>query len=916
MLLTTKFLRPASDPRAVRRERLSTLLVPGHPKRLNLVIAPAGFGKTTLVSQWCARTTGPIAWLSLDEHDDEPQRFWQYVAGAFEHAGLTGLEGCYKSLAGNTDDHLNSAITALINTLASDGGPWALVLDDFQFAANDQIQRQFGYFVDYLPAGITVTLVSRTEPPLPLARWRVRRWLQEIHPALLAFSEDECREFFHSTMGLTISEQEVQAICHRTEGWVAAMQLSALSGSNSGLDQDQRTSGSDTPQASLSIDERHISDYVLSEVLDKQPSAIVDFLLDTACCPRLCASMCNTIRNTDDSQKKLETLLSQNLFLIPLDTHNEWFRYHDLFRDALLQRIRHANPERAHLLWHRTAEWLLDHGQVQEAITQIVQKQDWPWLADVLATHGNNLIHGGYHLPVLAWIEALPTEQIDESAQLQMLRVWSRFFANRFDHLEPLLTNVEDLLDRRVADSAPDAEGALGLQSEISLIRSYLARSRSDDKSASDLTRQVLADIDHTRIPLKSVTYYGLGLDDYGKGDLTGAEDALKSAVHYGQVERKPTTVLSSGGLLAWIQYNRGDMDLALETCTEVRRWVDQHYSDPSQPRLISCWLNAALTEIHRERNQLQDAAAHLAPLLEHVDQGTEPGQHVVIQHVRGHLAFSGGHFQAAISALEDAEQVGRKRREHIVFEPPASAAFLARCYLAVGQVAQARQSLESLNSQTVTNPLSREQNSICYARLLVAENKPEQALGLLEALMAETEQNEHNRHLVETLLVCGEALALQGKDNECRERLERALSVAAEAGFMRLFVEESLCLQNLLLGLPTLQSERSWQRNLKALLQSQTIFQGEKAPAAELRKERESVPVSPENNLAEPLSQRELEVLELIHAGHANKDIAVKMGVAPTTVKAHIRNIYGKLGVGRRTEALARARELRILTQ
>lgn len=902
MLLTTKFLRPASDPRAVRRERLSSLLAPSQPKRLNLIVAPAGFGKTTLVSQWCARTSGPIAWLSLDEHDDEPGRFWQYVASAFEHAGLSGLETCHKNLAGGTDDHITSAITALINRLAADGGSWNLVLDDFQFITTDQVQRQFGYFVDYLPAGVTITLASRTEPPLPLARWRVRRWVQEIHPALLAFSEDECREFFHNTMGLAISEQEVQAVCRRTEGWVAAMQLSALSGNN-------------TATNTLHIDERHISDYVLSEVLEKQSESIVAFLLDTACCPRLCASLCDTLRtsgsiNSTDSQQMLETLLSQNLFLIPLDNHNEWFRYHDLFRDALLQRIRQSNPERAHLLWHRTVQWLLDHGQVQEAITQIVQKEDWPWLASVLSTHGNNLIHGGYHLPVLNWLERLPPEQIEESAQLQMLRVWSRFFANRFDHLEPLLANVEDLLQRRVADSAPDAEGALGLQSEISLIRSYLARSRNDDKSASNLTQQVLADIDHTRIPLKSVTYYGLGLDNYGKGDLTGAEEALKSAVHYGQVERKPSTVLSSGGLLAWIQYNRGDMDLALDTCTEVRRWVDQHYSDPTQPRLISCWLNAALTEIHRERNQTQDAAAHLAPLLEHVDQGTEPGQHVIIQHVHGHLAFSDGKYQKAIEALEDAEQIGRKRRAHIVFEPPASTALKARCFLASGQTPQARQALDSLASQTITNPLNREQNRISCARLLIAEGKAEQALDILEVLMSETEQNEHNRHLVEALLVSGEAFALKGRSNDCRERLERAVSMAAEAGFMRLFAEESPRLKALLLELPTLQSEGSWQHNIRSLLQPQ------KNPSTKGQTSTEPTAVNQKQSLAEPLSQRELEVLELIHAGGANKDIAQRMGVAPATVKAHIRNLYGKLGVGRRTEALARARELGLLSQ
>ncbi|GGE72525.1 helix-turn-helix transcriptional regulator [Streptosporangium jomthongense] len=921
MLLTTKFLRPASDPRAVQRERLSSLLAPGHPKRLNLVVAPAGFGKTTLVSQWCTRTTGPIAWLSLDEHDDEPRRFWQYVVSAFEHAGLTGVEACQKSLASNSDDSLSSAITALLNTLASDGSSWNLVLDDFQFIARDSIQRQVGYFVDYLPSGVTITLISRTEPPLPLPRWRVRRWVQEIHPALLAFSEDECREFFHITMGLEISEPDVKAIRRRTEGWVAAMQLSALSRSKTASGRDQNGSGSHALRAPLNIDERYISDYVLSEVLDKQPEDIVAFLLDTACCPRLCASLCNSIRKAGDSQKMLETLLSQNLFLIPLDNQNEWFRYHDLFRDALLQRIQHTDPERAHMLWQRTLNWLLDNGQVQEAIAQIVQKEDWPWLAAVLATHGNNLIHGGYHLPVLDWLDALPEAEIRDNAQLQMLGIWGRFFANRLDNLEPLLANVEDLLDRRVADSAPDAEGALGLQSEISLIRSYLARSRSDDKNASDLTRQVLADIDHTRIPLKSVTYYGLGLDDYGKGDLSGAEKALKSAVHYGQVERKPSTVLSSGGLLAWIQYNRGDMDLALDTCTDVRRWVDQHYSDPTQPRLISCWLSAALTEIYRERDQLQDAAAHLEPLLEHVNKGAEPGQHVIIQHVRGHLAFSEGRIREAIEYLEDAELVGRKRREHIVFEPPASSALLARCFLAIGQPAQARQVLESPNRHAVTNPLNREQNSISYARLLVSENKPEQALEILEALIPAAEHNEHNRHRVEALLVCAEALAVQGRDKDCQEQLARSVAIAAEAGFLRLFAEESPQLHRLLLASPALKSSGSWQRTLTDMLANlkpaAAADQAEKDSAPGLKPDARPTPTGdPSQELAEPLSQREKEVLELINAGYANKDIATHMGVAPATVKAHIRNLYGKLDVGRRTEALARARELGILRQ
>ena len=908
MLLTTKFLRPTTDSRAVKRERLSELLELQDPKRVNLVVAPAGFGKTTLVSQWCARVSSPTAWLSLDEHDDEPRRFWQYLIGAFEQAGLTGATELRKQLAHQTDETFTEAITGLINILAKDGSPWALVLDDFHFIGNPAVQRQFAYFIDYLPPGILITLASRTEPTLPLARWRVRRWIQDIHPGLLAFSEEECRQFFRDTMGLEITDQDVQAICRKTEGWVAAMQLSALSSTFSGKD-----SASSATQ--INLDERYISDYVLSEVLEQQPLDIANFLLETACCPRLCASLCDSIRESDDSQEMLETLLSQNLFLIPLDTRNEWFRYHDLFRDALLLRIGHTEPEKAKRLWQRTVTWLLGHGHVQDAIAQIVRQQDWPWLARVLAEHGNNLIHGGYHLPVLDWLDALPQELITDNPQLQMLRIWGLFFANRVDTLEPLLLALEDLLDRQVADSHPDAEGALGLQSEISLMRSYLARTRSDDKSAADLTQQVLREIDHTRIPLKSVTYYGLGLDYYGKGELTEAEDALQSAVRYGQVEHKPSTVLSSGGLLAWIQYNRGDIDLALETCTDIRQWVDRHYSDPSQPRLISCWQNSTLCEIHRERNHPQLAATHLQPLLEHVERGTEPGQHVIIQYVRGHLAFSEGKLDEAIEALEDASQTGRKRRDQIVFEPPASTALLARCYLAAGHPEKARASLDSRADTEFTNPLHLEQSRISEARVLVALDQPERAQEILSALLKPAERNAHNRHLVEILLVCGEALAKQGRKDESEQMLTRAVNLAAEAGFMRLFAEESPDLRALLLELPALKAPGSWSATVRKMLidqrESGQTHSETSQPSAFSRPVR---PAIKSEALPEPLSQRELEVLALIHEGHANKEIASKMNVAPATVKAHIRNLYGKLGVGRRTEALARARELGLL--
>jgi LuxR family maltose regulon positive regulatory protein len=530
----------------------------------------------------------------------------------------------------------------------------------------------------------------------------------------------------------------------------------------------------------------------------------------------------------------------------------------------------------------------------------------------VLAEHGNNLIHGGYHLPVLNWLDHLPDATISDSPQLLMLKVWALFFANRVESLAPLLSAVEDLLDRRVADSHPDAEGALALHSEISLVRSYLARSRNDNEHAADLTRQVLKDIDQIQIPLKSVTYYGLGLDYFAKGELANAEEALASAVHYGRIERKASTALSSGGLLAWIQYHRGDTELALDTSIRVRQWVDEHHSDPARPRLISCWQNSSLSEIYRERNECEVAQGYLSPLLEHVEKGTEPGQHVVIQYVRGHLAFSQQQFDEAIDILKDAEQVGLKRREHIVFEPPAASALLTRCYLSAGHLASARECIDAALARPTSNPLNQEQNQIALARVLIAEGNPGAAVDRLSTQLGTAERNAHIRHLVEILLVTADALFQQSRDEEADTVLERALDRAESAGFLRLFAEESTALRGHLVQHPRLRIPGRWNRELLGLLAAEQAPErtaGTTAPHALRNVTRATTP-----ELAEPLSQREQEVLQLIHQGLANKDIARAMSVAPATVKAHIRNLYGKLGAGRRTEALARAREFGLL--
>jgi LuxR family maltose regulon positive regulatory protein len=322
---------------------------------------------------------------------------------------------------------------------------------------------------------------------------------------------------------------------------------------------------------------------------------------------------------------------------------------------------------------------------------------------------------------------------------------------------------------------------------------------------------------------------------------------------------------------------------------------------------LISCWQNSALTEIYRERNQLQLAASCLAPLLEHVTNGTEPGQHVIIQYVRGHLAFSEGRYKDAIEVLEDAASVARRKREQLLFEPPACSALLARCYLATGHIDKAAEWVEQITSQTFTNPLNKEQNQISVARVQVAMGKPGEATATLVPLRLSAEKDHHYRHLAEIQLVYSEALAAEGKLKEAEQMLTIALQRAADAGFLRLLAEESQTVQRMCLNLPALQGPGQWNQKVLAILGEQADKHTPRAGSGEIAKDEKI-------RLLEPLSQREIEVLELINRGLANKDIAAAMGVAPTTVKAHIRNLYGKLAVGSRTEALAMARTVGLL--
>lgn len=905
MLLQTKFIAPAFNPKSIQRVRLLDRLQQRSERKLMLIAAPAGFGKTTLVLQWLQQDDKNFCWLSLDETDNQPLRFWRYIVGAFSsHIGGFGKEA--SSLL-NTNEPMEAACTALVNELSQwtlQGNKLSLIIDDFHVINDPEILRTFAYFIDFLPHNIDIIITSRIEPALPIARWSVKNWVDKIYASDLMFSYDEAKAFFNEYMNLALDEQQITQIFQRTEGWVAAMQLTALAASSANQQQ-----ASAIPAPQLLADDRHFSDYVISEILAQQSPELRDFMLESACLLRLNAELCDSIRHTSNSQALLEQLLERNLFIIPLDNENRWFRYHEMFRDALLSQLRNKHPDTLAQLQQRAVSWLIAHQLSHEAIEQAVLLKDWELLADLLSKNGNNLIHEGHHLPMLQWLAYLPDSMLQHSPRLIMLKVWALFFSNKIETIPPLLTQLESLLDaQNLKHTDTSSEGLIDLHNEISLIRSYLARSQSDLRSAHELTRKVLKEIDSTNMPLKSVTYYGIGLDCFTVGDLESAEEALLAALDHGKREKKYTTVLSSSGLLGWIYYYQGKLEIALETGIQNQQWIDGLH-DPSQPRVISCWQNSVLAMIYVQRAEYTIAQSYINPLLKHITLGTEPGLHILIQYTHATFLFSQQRYVDAIACLDDALNVYTHKKDAIVFNPPSISTLKARCLLKMGKTAKAEYILNELDSETITSaPLNFEDINLSKVRILIEHNEIDLAIVMLKRLIHQTRERRHTFHLIQGLALKALALYKSDQIEAATKTINESLSYAAKEGFIALYTQETKALGQVLAlcNDPTIPD--GYLQKLSSAMgfqHEEVVTQSELPGAAALESNVQ---------LLEPLSQRELEVLRLIDKGLANKEIAQKLSLAPATVKAHIRNLYGKISAKSRTEALSRARKLGLI--
>jgi LuxR family maltose regulon positive regulatory protein len=893
VLLATKLHMPASRPDLVPRPRLAGRLDEGLARGLVLVCAPAGYGKTVLLADWARRGGHSAGWLSLDAGDNDPARFWRHAVAALDRA-RPGIGDRVAPLLGPpAPSSFQGLVTALINELAGEEEV-LLVLDDYHVIGSAQVHQSLAFLVEHRPAGIGVVLASRSDPPLGLARLRARGQLTEIREADLRFTPAEAGELFQH-MASALPDASVAALAARTEGWAAGLQLAALS-----------LRGQDDAAAFVAAftgSHRYVLDYLAEEVLEQQDEQLRAFLLETSVLDRLSGPLCDAITGGEGSQALLEQAERAGLFLVPLDEVRGWWRYHHLFADLLRARLQQEQPGRAAQLHRNAAAWYSEHGMADDAIGHAAAAGEMLWAARIIEQHFD-LVHRirGEAATIHRWVSVLPAGVVRSRPRLLLAQAHMAADSGDPAVVEPLLDAVE-CAPRGWADEPfePTAGVAasflINVPAMTTLHRSYLAQLHGDAEATAAFATQTLAESKPEERALSATAHGFLAVAEWLRGRLTEAERALASSVS-GWRETGELTLIAWGYYqLVLIRRAQGRLDAAALTCEQA---LDTLVTSGRPPPAAGPGY-AGLAEIAYQRDELDLA-------LRHATEGIALcRQFVYTPPLANGLATlamirqATGDPAGALEAITEAEQAA-----------PGPAGLLnpvparrARLLLAQGDLPAAIRFTQDNDLGPDDEPdYTRESGYLVLARVLLAQDRPGQALALLDRLHAAAKAQDRTGSLIEIGALRALALAAAGDEAGALTVLAGALALACPQGYVRVFADEGAPMAALLGRL--IAAQRAGQAAkvpLGFLARLQRAF-GAGQPAADLGP----------SGLIDPLTSRELVVLRLLAAGRSNQAIAGELVVTLDTVKKHVGHVLGKLGAANRTEAVARARELSLI--
>lgn len=892
-LLSTKLRPSQARSKLVARPRLIERLEPETGRRLTLVSAPAGSGKSTLLGMWWnGRSRGErcAAWLSLDDGDNDPTRFLAYlvaaIAGAVDSEAFG--EGILATLRAPESPRMEAVLGAILNEISDLPCGLDLVLDDYHAIDSEKINEIVAFLLDHQPEGMHLIVSGRGDPPLPLPRLRGRGQMAELGAPDLAFTGEEAAAFLKGVMGLELSAEDVAALETTTEGWIAGLQLAALS----------MRDREDTSAFIESFSGRHrdVFDYLAEEVLEGQPTLVREFLLQTSILNNLNAPLCNALTGRSDGQDMLERLERANLFVVALDTQRRWYRYHHLFAEFMRDRLIGEDPELAGKLHLRASSWYEEDGHPAEAIGHALAVPDYELATRLIGTEARQAWSRGEVPTVLRWMEALPDDVERRLPWFLLQHALALALMGRADDVEPLLRAAEP------GDETPEGERQFRV-GFASAVRSWLARLRGDTSQAVELARRALALLPEDQGGLRSFAAVCLGDTLWTAGDLAAADEALAEAARIGRSAGQVYSTLAAMTLLARVQAERGTLREASATLGQALRFVTQQGLE-LLPAVGA--IHIGMGALHYERNDLNEAERALET---GVAMAELTGN--VTDLVWGSVVLSrtkwARHEEG--NALELAHKAERIAREHGAdLETAIAAVWMSRLHLLRDDLAEAS-AFERRSTSNVGRgaAAARMMDRIALARLRHAQGRHGEALRLLDETRAAAVANGRARDLIEILSL--QALALSALNETARavSILVEALALAAPEGYVRTFVDEGQPMAALLSDV--LGAQRSGQPVSPPWVQEQYVRKLLDAL------EQDTVDVATAAaELPEPLSERELEVLRLIAIGKRNREIATELFISEGTVKTHTNNIYRKLDVHSRTQALARAGELDLL--
>ena len=907
-ILATKLYVPPPQPKVVLRPRLIEHLDEGLHRRLTLICAPAGSGKTTLLSEWVAGSERQAAWLSLDEGDNDLTRFLAYLVASLQTVEAKIGEGVSSALQSPQSPPTESVLTALLNEITTLPDDFILVLDDYHAIDARPVDDALTFLLDHLPPQMHLVIATREDPNLPLARrLRARGQLTELRAAELRFTTSEASGFLEGVMGLDLSAGDVAALETRTEGWIAGLQLAALS----------MQGRADTASFIQAFTGSHhfILDYLVEEVLQCQPERVRSFLLQTSILDRLSGPLCDAVTEQEEGNVLLEALERGNLFVVPLDDERRWYRYHHLFADVLFAHLMAEQPDQVSILHRRASEWYEQNDLRSDAVRHALAAEDFERAAGLVELAWPAMDRSFQSGTWLGWVKALPDELVRARPVLCVGYAWALLDGGELEGAHARLRDAErwldttaDMSERPELPSAEmvvvDDEQFRSLPATIATARAAHAQALGDVPGTVKYARRALDLLPEGDYYERGVLAALLAVAYWASGDLEAAHRSFAGFRANMRMAGNILVAISGTFVLADIRMAQDRLHEALSTYQQSLQLAEGR-DEPvlrGTTDLHLGWVNCTLSRTMRKP---PDSTCSRSEELG--EQAALPELQYRSRVALARIREAQGDLDGALDLLGEAE---RQYISSLVSDVRPVAALKVRIWVKQGRLTEALGWVRE-RGLSAHDDLSylREFEHITLARVLLAQSKSErsvrsihEAMGLLERLLRAAEEGGRTGSVIEILMLQALAHEAQGDNPTALVSLERALTLAEPEDYVRVFVDEGTPMAQLLSEAAARGIMPSYTARLLAALE------------AEAQKSECRPHVPPAESLIEPLSQRELEVLRLIAQGLSNREISERLFLALSTVKGHNQIIFSKLLVQRRTEAVARARELGLL--